>query len=164
MLDQHITHTYTKNKLIARKLSTVEKRPTLYSLFFPSIYYTFILVVIGLGGLLCIIRIYNRPQREIRLSPELNKFLTEKISLNLSNEGYEFVRDTVLTNPERLVLSYKHAPATGSMLSFSVQMFEESSKSIVADNHLLFKLNADSADKTGDLILKRLENKLNGPN
>ena len=82
MLDQHITHTYTKNKLIARKLSTVEKRPTLYSLFFPSIYYTFILVVIGLGGLLCIIRIYNRPQREIRLSPELNKFLTEKISLN----------------------------------------------------------------------------------
>jgi hypothetical protein len=53
-----------KKRLLARKqaktgsLSTVEEKPTLYSLFHPSIFYLVILVVIVLGGLLCIVRIF----------------------------------------------------------------------------------------------------------
>lgn len=163
MLDDRITYTHTKKTLTGKKLSTVEKRPTLYSLFFPSIYYMFILVIIGLGGLLCIIRIYNRPQREIQPNNELNKFLTEKISFNLLHEGYDFIRDTVLKKPERLVLTYKSSESQARILRFSVQIFEETPASIVADNRWLYKLNADSADEHGNALVKRLQDKLNGP-
>jgi len=52
-----------KRNLSARKqaktgaLSTVEEKPTLCSLFQPSLFYLIILVVVVLGGLLCIVTV-----------------------------------------------------------------------------------------------------------
>lgn len=158
MINQRSTYSPSNRKLNANGSSTVERRPTLYSLFFPSIYYLFILVVIGLGGLLCIIRIYNRPQQKFGIDEGFSKVVKTHISSQLMKEGYVYDSDTLLTNPEKFILNYK---SESNHLTFNVQIYSEASKDMVTPIRLLYKLENESANVEHDVVLKSLQDKLN---
>ena len=161
MTNQRSTYSLPNKKLKATGSSTVERRPTLYSLFFPSIYYIFILVVIGLGGLLCLVRIYNRPQQKFGIDEGLSKVVMTHISSLLVKDGFVYDSDTLMTDPEKFILHYK---SDSNHLTFNVQIYKEASKDMVTPARMLYKLENESADLGNDAVLKSLQNKLNGPN
>jgi hypothetical protein len=158
MLYQRSPTSHLNTDLQATRLSTVEKRPTLYSLFFPSIYYIFILVVIGLGGILCIIRLYNQPERKISIDEGLSNMVTTHISSLLINDGYHYSSDTLLRSPERLILIYK---SDQRELKFNVQIYQEASKDLVSHIPLSYRLDTESSDFAVIATVKKLQDRLN---